>query len=147
MASFAITYRKSGSPDFTAWRMVFATVRMSGGRKSPSQIVDHKKRLITELIFDQNLSNKEIIHKLNIPRSTFFWYRAKIKLEQERIWQSIIFDNPQYRFMRLIRTLEEAVAVNKQIMNSEKNSPKDRMKSSEIVQQCERCLYQLSKCM
>lgn len=112
--------------------------------KSPSQIVHHKKQLVEHLMFDSNLRNKEMIKRSGLPERTFYWYKRKIIEEQARIWNKITIDNPKYRAIRLIQSLEQSVVLNKEIRDNPKYSIKDRLEASKNVIQVETHLYRLA---
>ena len=116
------------------------------GHKGQWQIVRHKKKLARQLVYETNLKNKEIIEGLKIPGSTFFWYRAKIIKEDAEVQKIVAtqFDNPRYRFIELMRSLEEAIILNERIRDSDNSSPKLIRECSRSIIQYQTYLYQLS---
>ena len=75
---------------------------------------------------------------------TFFRYKARIIREEQELCEKTAIDSPKYRFMELIRSLEEAVILSKRIRDNTSLKAKYRMEASDNVIRCARYLYQLS---
>lgn len=95
----------------------------------PRDQVRREQEIIRSLIYDQNLSDVQIIEQLQIPERTLYNYKKRIKKNLIKSWEQEDNDRAQYTYANFNRTLEYCYRETKKIIDNPNTSAHDRVEA------------------
>ena len=111
------------------------------GTKS-MQVREKVIQRITDLL-DNWYNDKEIMHKLKIPKTTYYRYKSQIYQEDKQLLAQIRTDELAHLTMKVRKSLEYCIKVNVDICEHSKD-PKARSEASRLIVQANMGLRNLA---
>ena len=85
--------------------------------------------LIRKLIDEDNLSDYQVMQKLQIPERTFYRYKKKLRVIYEKNWEKTHSDNTLYAYHKFHDSLEECVRGCREIIKDPRTSAHDKIEA------------------
>jgi hypothetical protein len=72
----------------------------------------------------------EIMKILGIPNSTYYRYKSQIYQQDRELWNQIARESLESRAVKIMKSLELCIAINKEIATDKQQDPKSRIETS-----------------
>jgi hypothetical protein len=83
---------------------------------------------IKKLLSDKD--DYEIMKILGIPNSTYYRYKSQIYREDRKLWNQIAKESLESRALKIMKSLEQCIAINTEIATDKQQDPKSRIEAS-----------------
>ena len=93
-----------------------------GNKKSESEIrnaIGQIRKMIA-----LKISDKEMLERLQIPKSTFYRYKSRIYNEDRELWEKVSIEPLESGALMLIASLKDTYRISKEIASNDKNPSK-----------------------
>ena len=93
-----------------------------GNKKSESEIrnaIGQIRKMIA-----LKISDKEMLERLQIPKSTFYRYKSRIYNEDRELWEKVSIEPLESGALMLMASLKDTYRISKEIAFNNKNPPK-----------------------